>query len=344
MFGKPVAYNKNVHLVHSQSGYYLDTFSEASEYHSFSVHLCSTVSYSSVFVLLPLYNTTSSSETVQENDSFRIKNLKTNYFLNYTTHKGYVSFLDLNVGSGIPPSKNVFEISSPRDSLNSCAIILTESGVVWSSKLIRKHDFKEDDHIISNQVVRITFPHFQSELCSDYSYLGDSDTQEEVYSKKYLGPHPEERTSMRSLWYVHADRFLDSYIDITDAESGVLYLQHFNTEKLIANQGVGKLLYLTDLDKDVCPMFVTPVLKEQTQLKQNQLYHLHSKSRTFLTLARNPILITEDKTLVRTNLINKYMKSETGKKNEGLFSPLIDEDIDEQRFVTSDSPSALLHL
>lgn len=277
-FGQAVSYNKNIHLVHSQSGYYLDTFSEASEYHSFSVHLCSTVSYSSVFTLLPLYNTTSSSETVQQNDSFRIKNLKTNYFLNYSTYKGYVSFLDLNLGSGIPKTKSVFEVNSPRDTLNSCAIILTESGVVWSSKLMRKHDFVEEDHIISNQIVRITFPHFQSELCSDYSYLGDSDTQEEVYSKKYKGPHMEECKSMRSLWFVHNERFLDSSIGIDDDGPNLLYLQHFNTEKLVANQGNGRLLYLTDMEKDVCPMMVTPVLKEQTRLKQGQLYNLHSKS------------------------------------------------------------------
>ena len=169
--GKPVMYNENVHLIHAQSGLFLDTFSETAEHHSFSVHLCSHVSQSSVFRLLPLYNIKTVSEKVQINDRFRIKNIKTGYFLNYSSHKGYQSFLDLNVSQGINKEKSVFEYSQSSDELNSCAVILAEQGIVWNSKLVRRFGWNEGNQIVSHSLVRIRFPHFESEMCADLSYI-----------------------------------------------------------------------------------------------------------------------------------------------------------------------------
>jgi len=211
--GTPVLYNENVHLVHARSGYFLDTFSETAEHHSFSVQLCAQVSHSSVFRLLPLYNIKSTSEKVQINDRFRIKNIKTGYYLNFTGHKGYESFLDINASQGIQKEKSVFEFSHPNDELNTCSVILTETGIVWNSKLAKKFGAADTDHLVSHSLVRVKFPHFEAEMCADLCYLvdagdqGDKDEGEEVYSKKYLGDHTEENNVIRSLWMVQTSSF-----------------------------------------------------------------------------------------------------------------------------------------
>ena len=206
-------YNENVHLVHARSGYFLDTFSETAEHHSFSVQLCAQVSHSSVFRLLPLYNIKSTSEKVQINDRFRIKNVKTGYYLNFTSYKGYQSFTDINASQGIQKEKSDYEFSHPNDELNTCAVILTETGIVWNSKLARKFGCAESKHVVSHSLVRVKFPHFEAEMCADLCYLvgaadeGDKDEGEEVYSKKYFGDHSEENNVIRSLWMVQTSTF-----------------------------------------------------------------------------------------------------------------------------------------
>lgn len=169
--GKPVYYNQKIHLINAQSNLFLDSFSESTEYHSFSINLSTQPSNSSLFMIVPLYNTFSMSDKVQTNDQFRIKNIKTNYFLSYTSKKGYVSFIELNATNGFSRDKTVFDMNQGCEELNSCSVILNEQGLTWNCKLIRRHNFSSSDAIVSNELCRITFPHYGSELTADYSYL-----------------------------------------------------------------------------------------------------------------------------------------------------------------------------
>lgn len=149
----------------------MDSFSENTEYHSFSVNLSEQPSNSSLFMIVPLYNTFSMNDKVQTNDQFRIKNTKTDYFLSYTSKKGYVSFLELNKTNGFSGDKTVFDINQGREDLNSCSVILNEQGLTWKCKLIRRQSFNSQNTIVSNELCRITFPHFDSEMTADYCYL-----------------------------------------------------------------------------------------------------------------------------------------------------------------------------
>jgi hypothetical protein len=169
--GKPVFYNQPIHLVHAQSNFFLDSFSESTEYHSFSINLSEHSSKSSLFLIVPLYNTMSMSDKVQTSDQFRIKNIKTSYYLSFTTTKGYISFQELNASQGFAKDKTVFDMSQGNDDLNTCSVILTEQGLVWNCKLIRRQSSHLSDIITSNELCRIVFPHFGSELTCDYSYL-----------------------------------------------------------------------------------------------------------------------------------------------------------------------------
>jgi hypothetical protein len=169
--GREIQYNERIHLMHANSGNFLDASSESPEYHSFSLKLATRASFSSVFILLPLYNTSSNTEKVQTNDGFRIQNIKTGYFANYTMEKGFTSSIDLNINQGILRDKSLFDLDYPRDELNSCVVVLTESSLIWHTKLIRTYNFKDEDKIISNDIVRLTLPHIQSEVSADYSYL-----------------------------------------------------------------------------------------------------------------------------------------------------------------------------
>ena len=169
--GKPVFYNMKIHLVHAQSNQYLDAFSDSSEHHSFSVQMSNQGSFSSLFLIVPMYNTLSTNDYIQIDDQFKIKNFKTDYFLAYTMKKGYVSFADLNITHGYSKDKTVLDLNTGREELNDCAVILSEKGVVWGSKLIKRECYLAKDVVLSNELCRIVFPHFSSELTSDYSYL-----------------------------------------------------------------------------------------------------------------------------------------------------------------------------
>lgn len=201
--GKPVNYNEKVHLLHAESGYYLDTESEATERNSFSLILSPNASKSTVFSLLPIYNSEILGEKIQANDGFRILHRSTGFYLNYSMIKGYKSMLDLNLEQGLKRETSPLDIFNYPEDENPSCVILAEKSIIWASKLIRTFDQDDDDKIVSNDIVRIKFPHFGSEFAADYSYLGEKPDQEEIFSKKYIGPHEEEFKAMKGVWMIH---------------------------------------------------------------------------------------------------------------------------------------------
>lgn len=89
-------------------------------------------------------------------------------------------------------------------------VYLTKTPLAWKAKFMnpssKREAKKSQDLVQAHDFMRITFPHFDSELNADYNYESAASGQE-IHSRKYLGEYAEERDGLKSIWMLHTCSF-----------------------------------------------------------------------------------------------------------------------------------------
>jgi hypothetical protein len=206
--GKPIKFGTHVHLIHAESGYYCDVLQYNDGENHYQVQLSKTPSRSTVFIFESVHKLRSNYTGIQLSDNFKLFHEKTRMYLCLEPIKD-----KMNKATG---AKTLSQINFQEDStvLDYDLTKITQGSVLaaalqsteeyWNLLLVKNSMDSFGKIILTNNLVRIYYPTFDTYLCADFSYEGK---KENIHCDGYRGETQEESTKTKHIWICKNGQF-----------------------------------------------------------------------------------------------------------------------------------------
>lgn len=336
--GQPVRFDVPLHIVHVESGQYWDVLHFNNSENHFQVRLTKTITWSSIFYFQSIHKMRNGSPIVQITDQIKIFHEKSRMFVSLE------AIIDKTGRLGLPHNHSAGEERTIFDYDLACLtpehkyqVALMTSPDAWSVSLKKKYDFNEGNLVLTNTLVRIHFPNYDSYLCADHPYEGE---HENVYADSYRGETVEEKVKVKYLWSMKTVNFGEFPISVgsldDNIKTGHFFLQHFLTGKVISkNSRSPTQMYLSHKAATAITCYLEPATSSCYQIVQDEPFYLHFTERTASSIDHLLATVEPHKQYSREQLNTKFESSMSRKSRREYFKPLLDEDGRDLKYVDS---------
>lgn len=197
-----------MHLIHAESGYFCDVLQYNDGENHYQVQLSKIPSRSTVFIFESVHKLRANYTGIQLSDNFKLFHEKTRMYLclepikdkaNKTT--GAKSLSQFNYQE----ETTVLEYDLNKLTQGSIlAAALQSTEEYWNLYLVKNATDDIGRIILTDTLVRIYYPTFDTYLCADFSYEGK---KENIHCDGYRGETPEETTKSKHIWICKTSHF-----------------------------------------------------------------------------------------------------------------------------------------
>lgn len=191
-----VTFGTHVHIVHAESGYYFDVVQDNSGENHYQVRLSEYPSRSSVFMFESVHKLVSNNGGIQISDNVKIYHEKTRMHLCLEPIRKALEKAGLQKSGQEDTTVLDYDLSN-LSKPNLLAVALQSSDEYWNIELVRNLETGLEKTILTNNLVRIHFPTYDTYLSADYAYEGD---KENVHCDSYRGDTAQEKTKTKHIW------------------------------------------------------------------------------------------------------------------------------------------------